>query len=55
VLAVKEENRLQKLDHVPYPNFNLALRNLLLQEIAEDVLNETPLINQLAAQLEDKV
>jgi len=55
VLAVKEENRLQTLDHVPFPNFSLTLRNLLLHEIAEDVLNETPIINQLAAQLKDEI
>lgn len=56
VLAVEEKNHLQQtLDRVPSPNFNLALRNLLLREIAGDVLSEIPLLQELALRVSEKV
>jgi len=56
VLAVEEKNRLQQtLDRVPSPNFNLAIRNLLLREIAGDVLNERPVLQKLAERVRNEI
>lgn len=56
VLAIKEKNHIQRtVDRVPSPNLNLAIRNLLLKEITDDVLNEAPVLQDIALRLRKEV
>ncbi|MCW4050055.1 MAG: DNA double-strand break repair nuclease NurA [Candidatus Bathyarchaeota archaeon] len=57
VLAVKERNKLiQPLSlRAPLPNLSLSIRNLLLNEITSDVLDDLPLVKELAKRIRREI
>ena len=56
MLAVKEKiiAREKTIPALP-ENLSLSLRNLILDEITENVFEQTPKVNQLAARIRDEI
>jgi hypothetical protein len=56
ILAIKEKNYLQqKHEHILSTNLNLAIRNLLLSEITQDVIKEAPILQDLTEHLKKEI
>jgi hypothetical protein len=55
-IAVKEKAQLRKTPNmVTSANLNLAIRDMLLDEITNNVLVETPIVNELASRLRQEI
>lgn len=57
MLAFKEKNILTETIQIqaPTPNLSLSIRNLLLHEISRDILEETPIIKELAQRIRKNI